>query len=321
MIHSTLGNSVIKVSKLGLGLWQASDEWNGSDDEIIQAVLRSHQLGVNLVDTAEVYGKGHSEQVLGQALKKSKREEFVVATKVHGANLRFDELQRACELSLRRLDVKQIDLYQVHWPDPWEQIPLKHTMKALEKLHDEGKIRAIGVSNFAVRDLEEARSFLSRTDIVSNQVRYNLLQREIEEEVLPYCKRENITILAWSPLAQGALTGKYRPGKVPKGDVRESNKVFAGPNLIQVEKLVSVLSRIASLHNCTIGQLALNWLIQNPLVIPIPGAKSPAQAEENVRSVEIKLSAAELDEIDRASKSIRINYLPEAAGTEIVEAA
>ncbi len=321
MIHSTLGNSAIKVSKLGLGLWQASDEWNGSDDEIIQAVLKSHQLGVNLVDTAEVYGKGHSEQVLGRALKKSRREEFVVATKVHGANLRFDELQRACELSLRRLDVKQIDLYQVHWPDPWEQIPLKHTMNALEKLYNEGKIRAIGVSNFAVRDLEEARSFLSRTDIVSNQVRYNLLQREIEEEVLPYCKRENITILAWSPLAQGALTGKYRPGKVPKGDVRESNKVFAGPNLVQAEKLVSVLSRIASRHNCTIGQLALSWLIQNPLVIPIPGAKNPEQAEENVRSVEVKLSAAELDEIDRASKSVRINYLPEPARTEIVEAA
>ena len=321
MIHSTLGNSGIKVSRLGLGLWQASDEWNGSDDQIIQAVLKSHQLGVTLVDTAEVYGKGRSEQLLGQTLRKSKRQEFVVATKVHGANLRFDELQRACELSLRRLDVKQIDLYQVHWPDPWEQIPLKHTMKALEKLYDEGKIRAIGVSNFAVRDLEEARSFLSRIDIVSNQVRYNLLQREIEEEVLPYCKRENITILAYSPLAQGALTGKYRPGKVPKGDVRESNKIFAGPNMVQVEKLVSVLSRIASHHNCTIGQLALNWLIQNPLVIPIPGAKNPAQAEENVSSVEIKLSAAELDEIDRASKSVRINYLPEPTRTEIVEAA
>jgi aryl-alcohol dehydrogenase-like predicted oxidoreductase len=321
LIYSTLGNSSIKVSKIGLGLWQASDEWNGSDNEIIHAVLKSHELGVNLVDTAEVYGKGHSEIVLGQALKKSKREEFLVATKVHGANLRYDELQRACQASLKRLSVEEIDLYQVHWPDPWEQIPLKYTMSALEKLYNEGKIRAIGASNFAVRDLEEARSLLSRTDIVSNQVRYNLLQREIEEEVLPYCKKENITILAWSPLAQGALTGKYRPGKVPKGDVRESNKLFAPPNLVQIEKLIVVLSRIAQQHHCTISQLALNWLAQNPSVIPIPGAKTPAQAGENAKSVEVKLSKGELDEIDRASKAVKIDYLPQTEPTKTIEAA
>src|SRR5439155_302811 len=141
------------------------------------AITRSHELGVNLVDTAEAYGNGHSEQVVGRALRDIGRDEFVVATKVHGANLRYDELQRAAAASMKRLGVNEIDLYQVHWPDPWEQIPLKETMKALEKLYTEGKIRAIGVSNFAVRDLEEARSYLSRTDIVSNQVRYNFLER------------------------------------------------------------------------------------------------------------------------------------------------
>jgi myo-inositol catabolism protein IolS len=184
----------------------------GDDEQIVRAITKSHELGVNLVDTAEAYGRGHSEQVVGRALRDIGREEFVVATKVHGANLRSDELQRAAAASMKRLGVNEIDLYQVHWPDPWEQIPFKETMKALEKLYTEGKIRAIGVSNFAVRDLEEARSLLSRTDIVSNQVRYNFLQREIEEEVLPYCRKNNITILAYSPLAQGALTGKYDRG-------------------------------------------------------------------------------------------------------------
>jgi aryl-alcohol dehydrogenase-like predicted oxidoreductase len=276
---------------------------------------------VNLVDTAEVYGKGHSEQVLGRALKMSRREDFVVATKVHGANLRFDELQRACELSLRRLDLKHIDLYQVHWPDPWEQVPLKYTMKALEKLYTEGKIRMIGVSNFAVRDLEEARSLLSHADIASNQVRYNLLQREIEEEVLPYCEKEKITILAWSPLAQGALAGKYHVGNAPKGDVRENNKVFAGSNLAQVEKLLVVLSKIATRHQCTVAQVALNWLTHNQSVIPIPGAKNALQAEQNARSISFELSSTEIRDLDQTSESVRIDYLPESEKEEIMEEA
>jgi aryl-alcohol dehydrogenase-like predicted oxidoreductase len=321
MIFTSLGKSNIKISKIGLGLWQASNEWKGNDDEIVQAILKSHNQHVNLVDTAEVYGRGHSEEVLGKALKTLQREDFVVATKVHGANLRFDELQRACQASLNRLGLKHIDLYQVHWPDPWEQIPLKYTMKALEKLYSEGKIRSIGVSNFAVRDLEEARSLLSHTDIVSNQVRYNLLQREIEEEEMPYCKKENITILAWSPLAQGALTGKYDDSNKPIGDVRENNKVFAGPNLVQVEKLVNTLADIATEHQCTVAQVALNWLAQNPIVVPIPGAKNPVQAEQNAIAADIKLSPKELTRIDEASKSVKIDYLPRVEKAEILEAA
>jgi myo-inositol catabolism protein IolS len=321
LIFTTLGKADIKVSKIGLGVWQASDEWKGNDQQIIKAIAKVHDLGVNMVDTAEVYGRGHSERVLGEALKTVGREEFVVATKVHGANLRYDELQRACVASLKRLGIKQIDLYQVHWPDPWEQIPLKHTMKALEKLYSEGKIKSIGVSNFAVRDLEEARSHLSHTDIVSNQVRYNLLQREVEEEVLPYCKKESITILAWSPLAQGALTGKYSPGKAPKGDVREANKLFASKNMARIEKFVLTLSKIAKRHGSTVSQIALSWLISNPLVVPIPGAKDPAQAEENAKAVNVKLTQEELSELDLASKSTKIDYLPEPQAAELVEAA
>jgi len=272
---------------------------------------------VNLVDTAEAYGNGHSEQVVGRALRDIGREEFVVATKVHGANLRYDELQRAAAASMNRLGVTEIDLYQVHWPDPWEQVPLKETMKALEKLYTEGKIRVIGVSNFAVRDLEEARSHLSRTDIVSNQVRYNFLQREIEEEVLPYCRKNNITILAYSPLAQGALTGKYSRGHVPKGDIRDENKLFAAKNIEQIEKVNAVLASIARRHGCLVSQVALSWLLANQMVVPIPGAKNEAQAEENVGSTKHLLTNAELTELDTAYELVDIDYLPTVSDVPI----
>lgn len=311
MEYVTLGNSGIKVSQIGLGIWQASSDWKGNDDEITMALAKSLELGINLVDTAEAYGNGHSEEVLGRSLKILGRDNFVIATKVYGAHLRYDELQRAAHASMKRLGVSEIDLYQVHWPDPWQQIPLKHTMNALEKLYLEGKIRAIGVSNFAVRDLEEARSCLSRTDIVTNQLRYNLLQTEIEEEVLPYSKREGIRVLAWSPLAQGALTGKYNKETRPQGDVREENVLFTPQNLEESEKLLSVLLRIAKTHGATMSQVSLNWLETNPLVIPIPGAKNSAQAEENAGSVSLKLTPEELDEIEFARRQVKIDYLPQ----------
>ena len=241
----------------------------------------------------------------------------MIATKVAGAHLRYDELQKAAAASMRRLGVNSIDLYQVHWPDPWEQIPLRETMRALEKLYLEGKIRAIGVSNFAVRDLEEARSYLSRIDIVSNQLRYNLLQRNIEQEVLPYCKRENIAILAWSPLAQGALSGKYNSKNMPKGDVRVENILFVEKNMIQVEKIISVLSDIAKSHMCTVSQVALNWLGSNPLVIPIPGVKNSAQARENLGSLDFQLSIQELDKIEKVCREIKIDYYPSAEDERI----
>jgi aryl-alcohol dehydrogenase-like predicted oxidoreductase len=306
----TLGSNGPKISQIGIGVWQASDLWKGDDEQIVRAITRAHELGVNLVDTAEVYGKGHSEEVVGRALRDIGRDEFVVATKVHGANLRYDELQRAAAASMKRLGVSEIDLYQVHWPDPWEQVPLKETMRALEKLYTDGKIRAIGVSNFAVRDLEEARSHLSRTDIVSNQVRYNFLQREIEEEVLPYCRKNNITILAYSPLAQGALTGKYDRQHVPKGVIRDENKLFAPKNIEQIEKVNSVLSSIARRHGCSVSQVALSWLLANQIVVPIPGAKNEAQAEQNVSSTKHQLTNAELVELDAAYELVDIDYLP-----------
>lgn len=311
MEYISLGKSGIKVSVIGFGAWQASGKAWGADVEdenIVKAVKRAYELGINFIDTAEAYGNGHSEEVIGKAIKEIGRENLVIATKVHGGHLRYNELLKAAEHSLRRLGIKEIDLYQVHWPDPWEQVPLKHTMKAMEQLYKEGKIRAIGVSNFAVRDLEEARKYLSVTDIVSNQVRYNMLQREIEEEVLPYCKKENITIIAWSPIAQGALTGKYSINNKPSDDIRRGNKLFSDHNLREISRLITVLDRIAKARNKTIAQVALNWLLRVDNVVPIPGAKNPKQAEENAGAADWRLNSQELKEIEEVLNSISLDY-------------
>ena len=310
MDYLTIGD--FRVSEIGLGCWQAANtEWaTGDDKKVMSAIGRSKELGVNLLDTAPLYGDGYSESVVGNAIKEYGRDNFIIATKVAAPHLRQEEVIKSCEASLKRLGIKQIDLYQYHWPDPWEQVPLKHTLKALEKLYTDGRIRAIGVSNFAVRDLEEGRSILSKTDIVSNQLRYNMLQREIEEEVVPYCKKGNIKILAWSPLAQGVLTGRYSPANRPTDSARVTNRLFSEVNMGEIQKLLTVLSAAAKRHQKTVAQIALNWLRRDPSVIPIPGASSQKQAEENAEAVGWKLSDEELREIDKTLANLKVTYFP-----------
>jgi myo-inositol catabolism protein IolS len=306
----------MKVSEVGMGAVQASGQVWGqpfSDEEIINAVRESHNAGVNLIDTAESYGRGASEKLVGRALKEVGRDNFVVATKVNSQHLRYDELQKACAASLERLGVDQIDLYQVHWPDPWEQIPLKYTFKALEKLYDEGKIRAIGVSNFAVRDLEEARSILSHAEIVSNQIRYNLVQHEVEEEVLPYCKKNNILVIAWEPIAAGALSGKYSVDSPPADQNRVNEyKQFRAENLEQIAKVIIVLSDISKRNSKTIPQVALNWLINSPnaVVVPIPGARNSTQARDNAGAAGWKMSEHDMKALTDVGHQVKLNYFP-----------
>ena len=247
MDYIPLGRGGPKVSEVGLGMWQAGGKAWGSDvrdADCRRAIERAVELGINLVDTAEAYGDGHSEKVMAKAIKNVGRDHVFIATKVGGWHLRGDDVKKACAASLKRLGVREVDLYQVHWPDPWSQVPLRETMNALEALHRAGKIRNIGVSNFAVRDLEEARSDLARADIVSNQVRYNMLQRAIEAEVLPYCKREGIAILAWSPIGKGILSGKYHDGKRPKDRIRSEEDLFKPANLRATVPLIRELRMI-----------------------------------------------------------------------------
>lgn len=307
MRQTKLGRSGPKVSEIGIGMWQAGGKSWGTDveDADCQAAMeRAVDLGIRLVDTAEAYGEGHSEEVVGRAIHAVGRDRVFVATKVAGEHLRARDVQRACRESLRRLRVRQIDLYQVHWPNPWSLFPLRDTMKALEKLQREGKIGHIGVSNFDVRDLEEARSHLSRTDIVSDQVQYSLLHREPEAGLAGYAKREGIALLAWSPIAKGLLAGSYDPSKRPSDPIRSGNPLFRPRNLKAAAPLVARLRKIAAARGKTPAQVALRWLADHPGVIPIPGAKRPAQAEENAGAAGWSLRRAERSLLDRTSAAV-----------------
>ncbi|MCS7129067.1 MAG: aldo/keto reductase [Candidatus Caldarchaeum sp.] len=306
-----LGCTGIRVSSIVLGTWQfGSATWGYgkgySERDCMEAVWASVEAGVNLIDTAEVYGLGVSEQIIGKALK-GVRDEVLIATKVAGHHLTYDGVLKACERSLNRLGLKTIDLYQIHFPNPL--IPIGQTMKAMEKLVKDGKIRYIGVSNFSLGRLIKAREALKSEDVVSNQVRYNLLQRQIEKELLPYCLREKITILAYSPLAQGVLTGKYNSENLPKDLVRTVNPLFSSSYLRRAKPLLDELRRIAADVNATMAQVALAWLVSKPYVAAIAGAKNKQQALENAAAGKITLTDKQIEYISSLSEQLRPNFL------------
>ena len=315
MEYTDIADGKMRISKVGIGTWQGAGEDWGSDVEtgkIKDAIIRANELGVNLIDTAEVYGEGQSEKIVGRALEELDRDDVIVATKVN-AHLRYDDVKKACENSLERLNIEKIDVYQIHWPDPWQQIPMKETMRAMEDLYLEGKIENIGVSNFAVRDLREARESLEETDVIWNQVRYNMLERQIEREVLPYCRREDIAVIAYSPLAQGALTGKYGPENLPVDNIRTDrptfrNNIFKKSNLKEISDLLSVMEDISNNHDKTVAQIAINWVARKSGVIPIVGAKRPEQAEWNANAVGWEISEDEAEEIDRELNRLELDF-------------
>ncbi|MEM2909722.1 MAG: aldo/keto reductase [Nitrososphaerota archaeon] len=307
MEYVELGKSGFRVSAIGLGTWQIGTRlWGWSKDynesDAIATIHRAIELGINLIDTAEVYGEGKSEEVVGRAIA-DRREEVFLATKVWVSNLSYDRVIKAAERSLRRLRVDAIDLYQVHWPNPF--VPIKQTMRAMERLVKEGKVKCIGVSNFSLSRLKTAQEALSSEEIVSNQVEYNLLNRKIERDLLPYARREKITIIAYSPLAKGILTGKYAPGNVPKDLLRRFDILFSPENLKRASKILENLRVIAERRGKHISQVALNWLTKEPTVVAIPGAKRPVHVEMNAGAVGWKLNDDEIREIDETSNSFR----------------
>ena len=284
-----LGWSGIEVSVIGLGTWQFSEAWGVTSYEAAKEIIaKAAEVGIDFIDTAEVYGHGMSEEFVGKALKElGLREHFVVATKIPGQFLAYGDVFKAVSRSLKRLQVDSIDLMQVHWPPCWHNIPTCEYMRALEKLVDLGMVKMIGLSNFAPELMESARSCLAREDIVSNQVRYNLIEREAEKEIIPYAEQEGLTIIAWSPLAQGILTGKYTPENVPQfEDVRRDNPLFHPDNFNKIyETIVTKLKTIAERYGKSPAQIALKWILQSSdTVIAIPGAKSVQHVESNAEA-------------------------------------
>lgn len=305
----------MKVSRIGLGVWQFSgDAWGQISYEQAKTIVqKAFELGVNFFDTAAVYGRGRSEEFLGRSIKELKiRDSVYIATKVHGDWLRRIDIFNAVENQRRRLGVDAIDLYQIHWPACWHNTPICETMKTLEELIKRGLVRYIGVSNFPTPLLEYARSCLSRVDIITSQNRYNLIEREADKELLPYLKREGIVLIAWSPLAKGALSGKYTIENLPTfDDVRKNDPLFTPTNLSLISPLIQVLRQLSTKYNKTPAQIVLNWLIRDPWIYPIPGAKTIEQIIENVGAVGWSLSDDDWRTLDRLGWDIsqKISYV------------
>ncbi|MBE9191268.1 aldo/keto reductase [Gloeocapsopsis crepidinum LEGE 06123] len=302
-----LGTTDIQITPILMGTWQAGQkQWVGiEDEESIKAIRAAVDAGITTIDTAEVYGNGHSEQVIAQALNDVPRDRIVYATKVFANHLKHDQVLEACDRSLKNLKIDYIDLYQIHWPSGsfnTEIVPIEETMGALNQLKQQGKIRAIGVSNFSRPQLEEAAQY-GRIDSI--QPPYSLFWRWVEKDVMPYCIEHNISILAYSPLAQGLLTGKFgRDHQFDPQDNRAKNKLFQGENYERAQQALEKLRPIADRHQASLASLAIAWLIAQPQSQAIVGARTAEQAVGNAKAATVQLSPEELAEIDAIGRIV-----------------
>jgi aryl-alcohol dehydrogenase-like predicted oxidoreductase len=307
-----LGQSDIRISPIIMGLWQAGKEmWVGIDDrETTKAIRAAFEAGITTFDTAEAYGKGHSEQILASAISEV-RDKVIYATKVFSNHLKFDQVLEACHRSLKNLQTDYIDLYQIHWPSGsfgFDEVPIGETIGALTELKEQGKIRAIGVSNFSRPQLQAAAQY---GQIDSLQPPYSLFWRHVEKDTLSFCVENKITILAYSPMAQGLLTGKFGPDHTfAKGDNRAKNKLFQADSYARVQAALTKLRPIADRKGVTLGQLALSWVTSQPGACAIAGARNAKQASENAKAGSIALSDEELSQIDQIGRSVT-DYLDE----------
>ena len=318
-----LGNSDLHITRVGCGAWAIGGSgwqfaWGSQDDsESIAAIHRALELGVNWIDTAAVYGLGHSEEVVGRALKDWRGYRPYVFTK---CGLRADakgEVQKVLsadsirgevEDSLRRLCVDVIDLYQIHWPPDPDSSALEEGWSTLTNLKREGKVRWIGVSNFNVQQLQRAQAI---APVTSLQPPYSLVHREIEDEILPYCLSEGIGVIVYSPMASGLLTGamsRERAARLPKDDWRRLHPDFTEPNLSHNLALVERMREIANCHNRLVGEVAVAWTLHHPAVTgAIVGARNARQAEQVMRAAELHLTEEEVNEIEAFAETAAWN--------------
>jgi aryl-alcohol dehydrogenase-like predicted oxidoreductase len=312
-----LGNSDLHITAIGFGAWAIGGggwafAWGAQDDADSVATIREAiDLGINWIDTAAVYGLGHSEEVVAKALEGvSKRPlVFTKCARVWDENrqigkcLKADSIRRECEASLKRLKVDVIDLYQIHWPEPDEDI--EEGWQAVQKLKEEGKIRWAGVSNFSAEQMARVSKY---GPITSLQPPYSMIRPEVEESILPYCKENNIGVIAYSPMASGLLTGamtRERIAAMPADDWRrEKNKYYQEPLLTRNLNLVELLRKIGSRHGRTPGEVAIAWVLRHPAVTAaIVGARKPGQLKELVGAADWRLTPAEANEIDTYLKA------------------
>jgi len=305
MEYRTLGSTGLQVSAVALGTWTMGGRWWGpaNDDDSIATIQKALDLGINLFDTADVYGLGRSERLLGQALG-ARRKEVFIATKVGlrwnnkgqiRHDLSRDYILRAVDASLERLQTDYIDLYQAHWPDP--EIPVEETVEALLECVRLGRVRYVGASNLSPEQLLEYRRY---GPVETLQPPLNLFERHVEVQLLPLCFKENLGVLVYSPLCRGLLTGKFSPNHTFKETVRKRDPLFQGATFRRNVAIVERLREIAAEHGKSVGQLAVAWVLAHSAVsTALCGARRPEQIEENAGAVGWALSDEVLKQVDQ----------------------
>lgn len=315
-----LGNSDLKITPVGFGAWAIGGSgwefaWGPQDDkDSIAAIHRALELGVNWIDTAAVYGLGHSEEIVARALKEWRGPRPYVFTK---CVMRWNEkgrikkefgaasIRRECEESLRRLQVKTIDLYQIHWPPEDNGPGLEEAWQTLAALQKEGKVRWIGVSNFSAAQIQRAEKI---APVTSLQPPYSLIRRKIEEETLPYCQKQGIGVISYAPMASGLLTGAMtseRAAALPPDDFRTRNPEFREPRLSKNLELVERLRQVGARHGRGPGEVAIAWVLCHPAITgAIVGARNAKQAEGVMRAGELRLTAPEIAEIEGVAAAV-----------------
>lgn len=317
MKYHPIGNTALQLSEITFGAWAAGGwMWGGNDRrDAIEAIKAGYDLGVTSIDTAPAYGQGLSEEIVGEAIKGMPRDKIQILTKY---GLRWDlakgefhfkskdndgkdidiykysgkeSIVYECEQSLKRLGTDYIDLYQIHWAD--STTPISETMEAVSKLIGQGKVRYAGVCNYSAAQMAEAEKTIS---LASNQVPYSMVKRDIEKEVVPYCIKNNKSILAYSPLERGLLTGKLKPGhSFSEGDHRAGLYFFKDENIKRTNEFLKHLNGLAESKKATISQVVLRWTLSQPgITIALVGARNGKQAIQNAKASEVRLSDTEI---------------------------
>jgi aryl-alcohol dehydrogenase-like predicted oxidoreductase len=304
----------VRLSVIGLGTWQfGSKDWGyGTDYAQNQAgpiVTRALDLGVNLVDTAEIYGRNESERIVGRAIA-DRRGEVFVATKVFPVMPLASVVERHGRASAQRLGIKVIDLYQIHFPNP--VVPIAEQMRGMRRLVDGGVVAHVGVSNFTLGRWRAAERALG-SPVLSNQVQYSLAARKPDTELVPYAASNDRLVIAYSPLAKGLLSGRYDATNLPKDSARANDPLFLPENVVAAHDLIETLRGVAKNHDATPSQVALAWVISHPNVVAIPGASSLAQLESNVAAADLQLGDDEIAELTAASDAFHPLRGPAAA--------